>query len=134
MKLTPLGSTSKHVMSCSDSSSIKTSSPTPLKSPEIQLWYARYLEHKAVSAWVSLIQPAIVGIQSTVSARSPAEQAIVYRVLGIVAEGSMQKQKDLSLSDILDKLDSARLLKIQPDGERDIATQLVFSAVGWLSK
>lgn len=101
--------------------------------PPEYMWYANFLECRFKISWTNLIQPSLVGIHSTVTAPFPRELAIAYRLLFIVAQKLMDESA-IALTDILDELHKAKLLQIQSDGTRDVPAQLVFAAVGWLSK
>jgi hypothetical protein len=89
--------------------------------PEPCLWYASFLESKFRSAWVSLLLPTIVGLYDTSNEPRPDEIAAAYRVMTKTA------------IDVVDELINQHILT-ENDEERAVPNQLVFTAIGLLSK
>jgi hypothetical protein len=63
----------------------------------------------------------------------PDETSVVYRFMSAVAK-SLLEVRGLAMVEIVDEVANLHLLKDQNDEERAIPNQLVFAAVGWLSK
>ncbi len=121
------------------------------------LWYARFLECRFGIAWPRLIRPALKGVQDLTNEPQQGEIAIAYRFLAVAAKSLQPLEGEglpLAMVDIVDQLFNGQLIKEQKiriqenneqrideerdgeqgDGERAIPNQLVFSAIGWLSK
>jgi hypothetical protein len=96
------------------------------------LWYSRYLRSKFHSHW-HLLAPALVGLEDNSTAPASGDLVVVYEFVLAVAK-LFKSKKDLALVEIVDELENRGLLKQQLDDERAIHNQIVFAALGWLSK
>jgi hypothetical protein len=116
-----------------DSSSLPVTETERLSAPCV-LWYAKFLEGRFRGSWTTLLRPALVGLNDMSNDPLPDEIGVVYRFMSVVAE-LLLATKGLEMVGIVDELDiKLRLFKPQPDGERPIPNQLVFAAIGWLSR
>ena len=97
------------------------------------VWYAKFLESRYRGAWTTVIREALRDLWDFSNEPRPDEIGVVYRFMSIVAE-SLLGIRGLAMVDIVDQVANLRLLKDQRDGERAVPNQLVFAAVGWLSK
>jgi len=96
-------------------------------------WYAKFLECRFRGAWTTSIREALRHVGNFTNEPLPDEIGVVYGFMSIVAK-SLLESRHLSMIDIVDEAYNLRLLKDQIDGRREIPNQLVFAAVGWLSK
>jgi hypothetical protein len=103
-----------------------------LSSPCV-VWYAKFLECRYRGAWTTVTREALRNLGDGSNEPQPDEIGVVYRFMSVVAK-SLLEIRNLSMSDIVDQAHSLRLLKDQRDTERAVPNQLVFAAVGWLSK
>lgn len=95
-------------------------------------WYTAFLETKYRNQWGPLCC-ALKGLPDNSVAPQPGELATVYRFVIAVAE-LLKTKRNLALVEIVDHLDNSDLLKPQMDDQRAIPNQMVFAAIGWLSK
>jgi hypothetical protein len=98
-------------------------------------WYTAFLETKYRNQWEPLCC-ALKGLPDLPDrsvAPQPGELATVYRFVIAVAE-LLKTKRNLALVEIVDHLDNSDLLKPQLDDQRAIPNQVVFAAIGWLSK
>lgn len=121
------------------------------------LWYAKFLECRFGIAWPRLIRPALRGVQDFTNEPQAGEIGLAYNFLAVAAKSLQPREGDalpLAMVDIVDQLFNGRFIKEQrarsqddqdnriveerdgeqSDGERAIPNQLVFAAIGWLSK
>jgi hypothetical protein len=96
------------------------------------LWYSRYLRSKFYHHW-HLLAPALTGLEDNSVAPASGDLVVVYDFVIEVAK-LFKSRKDVALVEIVDELDNRNLLKPQMDEERAIPNQIVFAALGWLSK
>ena len=109
-------------------------SPAEAKSlPACVAWYGKYLECRFNSAWTTLVKQTLEGVSNSRIAARPKDINLIYNFISIVAK-LLLEVKGLAMVEIVDELANLHLLKDQKDGERAIPNQLVFAAVGWLSK
>jgi hypothetical protein len=80
-----------------------------------------------------LLAPSLVGLADNSSQPRPGELVIVYSFVLAVAL-LFSTKKNIALVEIVDELDNNNLFKPQMDGERAKPNQIVFAAIGWLSK
>lgn len=95
-------------------------------------WYTQYLLFQFRSQWHQL-KTALAGLDEDSLYPQPGELGTVYDFMLIVAK-LLKDQKDLTLVDVVDELDNDNMLKPQLDEERAVPNQIVFAALGWLSK
>jgi hypothetical protein len=95
-------------------------------------WYSRHLQMKFKETWHSVV-PSLVGLEDESSEPRPGDLVIVYKFVLAVAE-LLSTRPHIAMVEIVDELDNNDLLKPQLDEERAKPNQIVFAAVGWLSK
>lgn len=97
-------------------------------------WYITFLDAKFGQVWTALLKPVLVGIDSEAPPGHPREIAIIYQFLTVVAT-KLKGGTGLAMIEIVDALQFATpsLIKEEEDGNRDLANQLTFRAVSWLS-
>src|SRR4051794_13128793 len=91
-------------------------------------WYLKYLKLRFRSTWSSLFQPSLVGLDEAVESDAYKTSA-VFRFLTKVAD-TLSKEEEVALVTVVDTLLNDGFLK---DIDRVILTQLVFTAIGWLT-
>lgn len=95
-------------------------------------WYTAFLETKYRSHWEPLCR-ALKGLPDRSAAPQPGDLVTVYGFMIAVAE-LLKTKRNLALVEIVDYLDNNNLLKPQLDDQRATPNQMVFAAIGWLSK
>jgi hypothetical protein len=94
-------------------------------------WYFHFLECKIKEAWAPLFHPILKNIDGYVYTPRDDDMAIGMQVLTAIVLNL--QQSDLSLIEIVDGLYNRYLLK-EVDVDRSTACQMVFAALGWISK
>jgi hypothetical protein len=94
-------------------------------------WYFHFLELKIREAWVPLFRPILKNINDYAYAPHDDDMAIGMRVLTAIALDL--RTSGICLIQIVDGLYNQDLLK-ENDVERSAACQMVFVALGWISK
>ena len=95
-------------------------------------WYSRHLQLKFLQTW-HLLAPSLAGLENDSAEPRPGDLVIVYNFVLKVAEILSTRPK-VALVEFVDELNNENLLKPQLDEERAMPNQIVFAAVGWLSK
>jgi len=95
-------------------------------------WYTNFLEERFISQWESLCC-ALKGLPDQPVTPQIGEIAIVYAFVIAVAE-LLKTKRDVALVEIVDHLDNSDFLKLQLDDQRAAPNQIVFAAIGWLSR
>jgi hypothetical protein len=95
-------------------------------------WYSRHLQMRFKETW-HLLAPSLEGLADDSSEPRPGDLVIVYNFVLAVAL-LLSVKKNIALVEFVDELDNNNLLKPQLDDERAKPNQIVFAAVGWLSK
>jgi hypothetical protein len=80
-----------------------------------------------------LLAPSLVGLGDSSPEPRPGDLVTVYNFVLAVAL-LLSVKKNIALVEFVDELDNNNLLKPQLDNERAKPNQIVFAAVGWLSK
>jgi hypothetical protein len=96
------------------------------------VWYTKFLEEKVRSHWQQLCR-ALKALPDQSVAPRKGELAAVYSFILAVAE-LLKTKRDLALVEVVDHLDNNDFLKPQLDDQRAIPNQMVFAAIGWLSR
>jgi hypothetical protein len=94
-------------------------------------WYLLFLERKIRVAWVPLFRPILQNINEYAYAPCDDDMAMGMRVLTAIALDL--RRSEIALVEIVDGLYNQDLLK-ETDVERSVACQMVFVALGWISK
>jgi len=83
-----------------------------------------------------VIREALRNLSPRFNEPQPGEIGTVYNFMSVVAKFLLEDdRKGLAISEISDEADNSRMFKEdKTDVERKIPNQLVFAAVGWLSK
>ena len=95
-------------------------------------WYVGFLEVKFDEVWTTLLRNTLVGLSTDSPYPQGPDKEVIYRFLTSVAR-LLEQKKELALSDFVDDLDNDELLK-ESDEDRSCPKQLIFAAIGWLSK
>jgi hypothetical protein len=99
------------------------------------VWYAKFLECRFRGSWITVTREALRNLSPTSIGPQPGEIGTVYNFLSVVAKMLLEDRRNgLAMIDVVDEADNLQLFKDQRDVERAIPNQLVFAAVGWLSK
>jgi hypothetical protein len=99
------------------------------------VWYSKFLECRFKGAWTTVTRDALENLSPTVNVPQLGEIGTAYNFMSVVARLLLKNgYKGLAISEIVDAADNLKLFKDQKDEERLNPTQLVFAAVGWLSK
>jgi hypothetical protein len=95
-------------------------------------WYSRHLQMRFKETW-HLLAHSLVGLADNSSGPRPEDLVIVYNFVLAVSD-LLSVRKNIALVEFVDELDNNNLLKPQMDDERAKPNQIVFAAIGWLSK
>ena len=95
-------------------------------------WYSRHLQMRFRMIW-HLLAPSLQGLVDDSTEPRPGDLVIVYNFVLEVAL-LLSKKKNIALVEFVDELDNNGMLKAQMDDERAKPNQIVFAALGWLSK
>jgi hypothetical protein len=95
-------------------------------------WFTEFLEGRYRIQWQPLCR-ALKGLPDQSAEPQRGEFAVAYKFVVAVAE-LLKTKRDLALVEIVDHLDNGGFLKPQLDDQRAIPNQIVFAAIGWLSK
>lgn len=100
-------------------------------------WFTRFLEGRFRASWAPLIVPALAGLDTLSTEPQLDDLVIVYDFMSEVAHHLLSAEKPI-IEEVVDKIDldptRARKHAADPDKGRQVLSQLVFAAVGWLSK
>jgi hypothetical protein len=84
-----------------------------------------------MDAWVTLIQPLLLNVDTAAELPSDGDLEVAFQMLAVIV--SQLERQALAMTEIVDELYNCKLLKYT-DAERGLANQLVFAAIGWISK
>ncbi len=94
-------------------------------------WYLSFLQSRIRESWVPLFLPILVDINEASYSPVETDFAAAMRVLTVIV--TELQQQNSALVEIVNALYIQNLLK-EIDIDRSHASQLVFAAIGWISK
>jgi hypothetical protein len=99
------------------------------------VWYGKFLECRFKGAWTTVTREALRSLSPTFNEPRPGEIGVVYNFMSVAAKLLLEDgHRGLAMVDIVDQADNLHLFKDQKDAQRATPNQLVFAAIGWLSK
>jgi hypothetical protein len=94
-------------------------------------WFLAFLEFKIIEAWNTLLAPVLANVNPKVT--SPSRDDICFAFQFLEAVVSQLDRKEVALVEVVDAMYNRGLLH-DTDDDRSKADQLVFAALGWISK
>jgi hypothetical protein len=119
-----------------DDAQLSTEEEAKLLSAACVEWYGKFLECRFRGAWTMVLREALRNLKPRFNEPQLGEIGTVYNFMSVVAKLLLEDgRKGLAISEISDEAGNLRMFKEdETDVERKIPNQLVFAAVGWLSK
>lgn len=94
-------------------------------------WYTSFLESKIRESWVPLFQPVL--INAHLASDTPSNKDLSWAFKMLTTMLAVLEKDDLALIEVVDELYNVKILE-EADPDRSQASQLIFAALGWISK
>ena len=94
-------------------------------------WYTLFLESKIRESWVPLFQPVL--INAHLASDTPSNKDLSWAFKMLTTMLAVLEKDDLALIEVVDELYNVKILE-EADPDRSQASQLIFAALGWISK